>query len=251
MARQTNEKGVYTFRVIDTDYVFLKEPKVFKEDREMRDQFGRRWMVTVETKSQAPTGLAVACFPQVLGIPQKYLLFDKKRPYDIFIHFEGWIADLKQDRIEWERHLDDICEKLYGEKAHTDAPTRKALDIAGEPPLPHLLVALYQAGDKYLLGQRDAPTKAVEKAAAAWLEAVRAHEHGVRVREAAQVGGAPIRTTDHHLTDELKSLMAEDDGPVVSGLFDTEVPPVNTAPAKPPVPRKAPPKPQMAAVTED
>lgn len=215
MARTDLPSTSYPFRIINSDVGWDRPPKLFKEDRHLKDQFGRNWVVTFElSRYGGPTGLYQRGFPEVLHIPQKYVVWEKTKPVELHIDFERWIVDVKQDWLEWQNACEEQALHLYGEKAQAAEPTARVLDRVGPAPEPVALIALYQAGDKYLLGEQVEPTRAVLKAAPAWVK--KAQARAIR-QEQVRIAATEARPT-HHLDPEMLELLEEqyEDQPKVS-----------------------------------
>jgi len=125
------------------------------------DQFGRKWLVTIEVDTGHPTGSITPCFTDEMATPQKYMSVPDSSPRSIVIDVDHWARDLKQTLGEYRRHFDEVGMQLYGdnydaEKAWT-SPRPSHRDIVGKPPLDWRMVQKYHDN---MLSHADRPDKA-------------------------------------------------------------------------------------------
>jgi len=122
----------------------------WRQDRNVKDQFGRLWLVAFETGpnrqggSGMPTGQIVAAgWSDPLGTPQQYIRvpkgefgeYDKNR---LVVDLVRWMRDQKEHEREWRQRFRQAGVKQYKSafdpKEH--AKDELLLDIVGPKPWP-------------------------------------------------------------------------------------------------------------------
>ena len=100
------------------------------------DQFGRKWLVSVEILTGDVTGQASPCF-DTLGevIPNKYIRLDPDNPMRIQIRFDEWRSDEAVAENDWMEQLHVVGHNLYGEQYDDEKPpTERILRLVGKRP---------------------------------------------------------------------------------------------------------------------
>ena len=119
----------------------------------VKDQWGRKWLVSIEKETGHPTGAIESCFTDPLGTPQQYLEIDEEMPRQLNIRYDRWIADQNAAVRDWEARRDDIGRALYGERYNPAKKITRELErIVGKEPRPVGDIEKAAAGDKGLLG---------------------------------------------------------------------------------------------------
>jgi len=103
------------------------------------DQYGRKWLVTIEVDTGHPTGQLMPCFNDTMGTPQKYLSVPDESPRSVVINVDLWVTDLKRALVEYRKAFDEIGMALYAdnydaEKAWAD-PRPSHREHIGPRPL--------------------------------------------------------------------------------------------------------------------
>jgi len=119
----------------------------------VKDQWGRKWLVSIEKETGHPTGAIEACFTDPLATPQQYLEIDEEMPRQLTIRYDRWIADQNAAMRDWEARRDDIGRALYGERYNPAKKITRELErIVGKQPRSVGDIERAAAGDKTLLG---------------------------------------------------------------------------------------------------
>lgn len=117
------------------------------------DQWGRKWLVSVEKETGHTCGAIEPCFQDPLSTPMKYLTIHEEMPRELVIRYDQWIADQNQAMLEWEARRDDIGRALYGERYNPSKKVTRELErIVGKQPRPASVIEKAAAGDRALLG---------------------------------------------------------------------------------------------------
>lgn len=134
----------------------------------VKDQWGRKWLVSIEKETGHPTGAIESCFTDPLATPQQYLEIDEEMPRQLNIRYDRWIADQNAAMHEWEARRDDIGRALYGERYNPAKKITRELErIVGKQPRPVGDIERAAAGDKVLLDLVSLEPKPVPSAPAA------------------------------------------------------------------------------------
>ena len=128
------------------------QPKM-RRNYNVIDQWGRKWLVSVEKSTGQPCGGIDACFTDPLGTPPQYLALDPENPRLLTIDYARWIGDLNQAAVEYDVLKTDVGRQLYGERFNpAKAPTPEMMRIIGKPPRAVDQIERAAAGDRELLG---------------------------------------------------------------------------------------------------
>jgi|SRR6267378_400356 len=126
----------------------------------VKDQWGRLWLVSIEKETGHPTGAIEACFTDPLATPQQYLEIDEEMPRLLNIRYDRWIADQNAAVRDWEARRDDIGRALYGERYNPlKKVTRELERIVGKEPRAVGDIERAAAGDRPMLGLEPLPAK--------------------------------------------------------------------------------------------
>lgn len=127
-----------------------------KQRRELKvtDKHGRKWYMTIETKTGDPTGLIQPLFQAPYIPDQKYLKVNEDNPNHLDIDYELAKADIRRARAEWEREGRQLSQKMHGSKYNPlDDFTSEVLDVIGPPPQAIEPVIAAQQGNPWVLGK--------------------------------------------------------------------------------------------------
>lgn len=169
----------------------------------MRDQHGRKWQCTIDTRSMSPVGspMWVDWSPSELPggkrllPPQKYLRFDPEDLGTVLIDYDSWKADLELADETWESMLQAHASGMYGDKAAEamERPPVPLLRMVGPRPFPLALVMACERGDPWALGlekEKSKSGKSVWHKVPPQLQAVVDSMKPYRVHEAEAVAAA-------------------------------------------------------------
>lgn len=118
----------------------------------VRDQWGRKWLAIVETKTGDPVTM-VPCFTDALQTPLRFISIPKDAPNTCEIDYAPWIDELIAAAEVYVNRREDITRALHGDAADLDKPpTREIMRIIGKPPIDVARVELAAAGDRKALG---------------------------------------------------------------------------------------------------
>jgi len=186
----------------------MARPRVFdqaswRRSVVMRDQHGRKWGFTIDTKTMSPvaSGIWVDWSPSELPggkrliPPQKYLRFDPEDLGTVVIDYDSWKADLERADETWESILQAHATGMYGDKAAEamERPPVPLLRMVGPRPFPLALVVACEQGDPWALGlevKKDARGKSVWHKVPAELQPVVNQMKPYRTHEAEAVAAA-------------------------------------------------------------
>lgn len=125
----------------------------------LTDQHGRVWHGEEDKDTGAvcgryePKGWTAPFFvPQGGELP--YYERPEGRPYDLVIHYDRYLAHLKQAHAEWKQMVLRVGIKLHGQKFDGE-PTIAVLDEVGPGPQPMEPVIAMKQGNKFALGLVD------------------------------------------------------------------------------------------------
>lgn len=133
----------------------------FRRDINPRDQFGRKWQMSIEIATGYPTGgVFQAGWMDPLRTPMKYVKMVKNEDGQIelgkvHVDFPHWISDIEQALEGWTRQLVDNALTKNVEITSMEALEKHPilLRLTGPKPWPGLeALRAAQAGDKALLG---------------------------------------------------------------------------------------------------
>lgn len=120
------------------------------------DQHGREYHATIELKTGHPTGPLEPLFQAPLMPPMNYIRvgMDRRRPYDVKVDYDAWLADLRTGWDEWKNRGDKLARLVHGEKYVAGAPfTRQIIEELGPSPQHVEPVLAAKQGNAYVLGQ--------------------------------------------------------------------------------------------------
>ena len=124
-----------------------------RQDQTFTDDHGREWFGSVEIKTGHVCGLLEPQFQAPLIPDQKYLERIPKRPYDLHINYDRWLADIRATRAEWEREGRQMMRKMRGSGYDpSEEFGADVLDIIGEPPEAVEPVIAARQGNSWILG---------------------------------------------------------------------------------------------------
>jgi hypothetical protein len=124
-----------------------------RRGHKFKDQHGREYFATVELKTGAPCGLIEMLFTAPLMPERTYMEIVEERPYDLFINYDRWLADIRTNRSDWEKEGRSRSRKIYGTEYDASKPfTAEVLEIIGPPPQPIEPVLAAKQGNKWILG---------------------------------------------------------------------------------------------------
>lgn len=143
-----------------------------RDDRsqiELIDQHGRLWVAASEVGLDArkrpvisPVGSFDATFSVPFGFlpPQKYLVFDVRRPSQLTIAYDAWITDQRAAHREVAEHISRLAWAIYKDQApqFIKNPTPEMLEIVygrGKGPEPVEPVLAAKQGNGWILGLRE------------------------------------------------------------------------------------------------
>lgn len=150
------------------------DPKLTQPGRRrsfnITDQWGRKWLCSIELLTGAVTGLISPCFTDPLATPQKYLRIDPMNPLRMDIAYAEWLRDLEEAHRIYRGRVIEVSRALYGARAEVDRPaTEEVIYIVGLPPTDMAQVRLAAAGHQSVLGvppvmddTREKPAQPVE-----------------------------------------------------------------------------------------
>ena len=133
--------------------------------RIFRDQHGREYQAVCEQRTGHPTGPLSPTFRAPLHTPKKYIYISDTPRALLYIHYEGWLADLTRAHEDYEVELYTAASAMYADKAaEAVADPPKALIMrVGKGPRPLAPVQAAAAGNKWVLGMSDVKPAAAEK----------------------------------------------------------------------------------------
>jgi|SRR3990167_810641 len=141
----------------------------WRRDRNVRDEFGRLWLVAFEVGpggqggSNMPTGqICPAGWEDPLGTPQEYLAIPKgefgepdRNRLIVVPGLKRWLDAKRAQELEWRQRFTKVGQRTYKDAFNpkTHADDEVLLDLAGPRPTPPS-AAIYAAlqGDKGYLG---------------------------------------------------------------------------------------------------
>lgn len=129
-----------------------------RSEQMFTDQHGREYHASIEKKTMHPTGPIQPQFRAPLMPPMKYIELskDRRRPYDLRINYDQWIADLRTGHTEWKRAGEQLAMKVHGDAYDPDRPfTRQVLEVIGPKPQHVEPVIAAKQGNAYVLGLTD------------------------------------------------------------------------------------------------
>lgn len=137
-----------------------KTQRDYRRNMNPVDQYGRKWLVTIEIATGDPTGLIRAAgWRDPLRTPQKYVVVPKEQGQSVWgritVNFEQWVNDQQQAEREWKVRLWEVGTLKYDKRfdAATAEQDEYLISLAGPKPWPSSM-ALFEAtaGDPALLG---------------------------------------------------------------------------------------------------
>lgn len=138
-----------------------RDPRTDRRTVRLLDQHGRAYSASLDIRSGAPTGLIDPLWvhqkgysvPAYLVPPQQHIKFyGDDRPGEVYIDYDGWLADRKAG---WRQHnttTRDVELKIRGDKADTKNPSAETREIVGPHPQRVELLLAMKKGNKWALG---------------------------------------------------------------------------------------------------
>lgn len=145
-----------------------------RRDINPRDQFGRKWLMTIELVTGDPTGgITPAGWTDPLATPGHYIKVPKNADGQaelgrVVVNFDQWIADHEEAERVWYAQLHVNARDVYKRLDPTDVAQLEQdkflLDLTGPKPKPSVeVLKRARAGDRALLGL-EAPTLETRRA---------------------------------------------------------------------------------------
>lgn len=194
-----------------------------RQDRNVRDQFGRVWLATIDKRCGDFTGpVEPAGWDDPLRTPQKYLRpvkdeFNQFSFGTLEVRFKEWIADQRVSEKDWKQSLWEIGQQKYGvkfepHKAEDDDwlmhlagpkpwPSSALLQVAQTGKFPGLLgLRPLEAGESVALGLRPEDTEQAADAVAGLLAQLGDSDEGTGERQDAPATrpSAPAKKTSSY-----------------------------------------------------
>lgn len=118
------------------------------------DDWGRSWLVCVETKTGDLTGIPIAAgWSDPINTPPKYLYMDRNDPKRIVVDYEGWALELEAAWKEWQTRYEELGYERFGEKFNPgEKPAPYLQRLIGPPPLDPSIPRAAAAGSTGFLG---------------------------------------------------------------------------------------------------
>ena len=137
-----------------------KTQRDYRRSMSAVDQFGRRWSLSIELASGAPTGgIRPGGWVDPLRTPQKYLTVPKEYGQPVWgritTTFETWVDDQQAAERDWKVRLWEVGQLKYDKRfdAATAEQDEYLISLAGPKPWPSSAALLEAAaGDPALLG---------------------------------------------------------------------------------------------------
>lgn len=127
----------------------------YRRSYNVLDDWGRRWLVTVETKTGELVGIAEpAGWEDPISTPPSYMKLDPRDPNRLLIDYAQWAQDLERAQAIWKERMEETGFDRFGEKYDPDEPpTPYLLRLVGPKPKPDPSVPLAALdGDPEALG---------------------------------------------------------------------------------------------------
>lgn len=124
-----------------------------RESVDFTDQHGREYHGNIETKTGGIVGELEPKFSAPLMPKPQYIERVARRPYDVFINYKRWKADIREARSDWEKDGRQLSRKMHGDAYKPGASfSADILEIIGEPPEAIEPVLAAEQGNKWVLG---------------------------------------------------------------------------------------------------
>jgi len=126
---------------------------MYLQDYIATDDWGRKWMVTVQTKTRDMVGYPSSVhWTEPLSIPGNFMRIDPSNPNRLIIEYEGWALFLETKHLDWTSRLYDEGKLMYKEAFDPDKPTSYLLHEVGKKPMDPAIPRAAAAGDPKYLG---------------------------------------------------------------------------------------------------